>query len=193
MAKLTDFMVSRVRAKLIKIFLSQPGEMFYVRELTRLAGEEINAIRRELSRMQEHGMVKSEHRGNRLYYFFKPSYSFYHELLSLVAKTTGLGLSLIKNRPKLGKIKYMMFSGRFVRGLPPEKDQVDLLIVGQVILPQLTILVRNFEAKSKKEVNYTVMAEDELSYRKARRDPFILTILSGSRVMLYGNELDLVS
>lgn len=193
MAKLTDFMVSRVRAKLIKIFLSQPSEMFYVRQLTRLSSEEINAVRRELARMQRVGMIKSEHRGNRLYYFFKPSYSFYPEFLSLVAKTSGLGLSLLKNRQKLGKIKYLMFSGRFVRGLPPEKDQVDLLVIGQVILPQLTILVRNFEAKSKKEVNYTIMTEDELKYRKSRRDPFILSILSGSRIMIYGDELELVS
>lgn len=193
MAKLTDFMVSRVRAKLIKIFLSQPQEMFYVRELTRMSGEEINAVRRELGRMQQFGLIKSEHRGNRLYYLFKPSYAFYPELLSLVAKSTGLGLSLIKNKQKLGKVKFIMLSGRFVRGLPPLKDQVDLLVIGQVILPQLTILVRNYEAKTKKEVNYTVMAEDELTYRKARRDPFILSILSGVRIMLVGDELELVS
>ena len=64
MAKLTDFMVSRVRAKLIKIFLSTPTEMYYVRELTRAAKEEINAVRRELARMTERGMVKNEKRGN---------------------------------------------------------------------------------------------------------------------------------
>lgn len=193
MAKLTDFMVSRVRSKLIKIFLSQPQEMFYVRELTRLSGEEINAVRRELNRMQQHGMVKSEHRGNRLYYFFKPSYPFYPELLSLVAKTTGLGLLLLKNRQKLGKIKYLMLSGRFVRNLPPLKDQVDLLVVGSVVVPQLTVTVRTYEAKHKKEVNYTVMTEEELNYRKARRDPFILNILYGVRIMLYGDELELIS
>ncbi len=193
MAKLTDFMVSRVRSKLIKIFLSDPQEMFYVRQLTRLADEEINAVRRELARMQEHGLVKPENRGNRLYYFFKPSYPFYPQLLALVAKSTGLGLSLYKNRQRLGKVKFIMLSGRFVRGLPPLKDQVDLLVIGQIILPQLAILVRNYEAKSKKEVNYTVMTEDELSYRKARRDPFILTILSGSRLMVIGDEEELVS
>ena len=59
MANLTDFMVSRVRAKLIKIFLSRPTEMYYVRELTRAAKEEINAVRRELARMEERGMVKT--------------------------------------------------------------------------------------------------------------------------------------
>lgn len=193
MAKLTDFMVSRVRAKMIQTFLSHPGEMFYVRQLTRETKEEINAVRRELQRMEKSGMLKSEHRGNRLYYFFKPSYLFYQELLSLVAKTTGLGKAIIKNRQKLGQIKFAMFSGKYVRGLPRSNDDVELLIVGQVILPQLAILIRENEVKTGQEINYTVMTEDELKFRKNRRDPFILQVLSNSRVMLIGDEQELVS
>lgn len=193
MAKLTDFMVSRVRVKMIQTFLSHPGEMFYVRQLTRETKEEINAVRRELQRMEKSGMLKSEHRGNRLYYFFKPSYLFYQELLSLVAKTTGLGKAIIKNRQKLGQIKFAMFSGKYVRGLPRSNDDVELLIVGQVILPQLAILIRENEAKTGQEINYTVMTEDELKFRKNRRDPFILQVLSNSRVMLIGDEQELVS
>lgn len=193
MSSLSDFMVSKVRVKLLQAFLSNPSEMYYVRELTRKTKEEINAVRRELLRMEKAGMIKSEHRGNRLYYFFKPSYLFYQELLALVAKTTGLGRSIIKNRQKLGQLKFAMFSGKFTRGLERTKDDVDLLIVGQIIIPQLTLIVREYEAKTRKEVNYTVMTEDELEFRKNRRDPFILQVLSNSRIMLVGDEQDLVS
>lgn len=193
MAKLTDFMVSRVRVKLLKAFLSRPGELFYVRELTRLTGEEINAVRRELSHMQEVGMIKSEHRGNRLYYFFKPSYPYYAELLSLVAKSTGLGLSLLKNKPKLGKVKFVMFSGKFVRGLPRTAEQVDVLIVGKIILPQLNLIMHNYEAKTGIEINYSVVTDDELTFRKNRRDPFILSVLNSSRIMIIGDEEELVN
>lgn len=193
MAKLTDFMVSKVRVKMIQTFLSHPGEMFYVRQLTRETKEEINAVRRELQRMEKAGMLKPEHRGNRLYYSFKPSYLFYQELLSLVAKTTGLGRSIIKNRQKLGQIKFAMFSGKYIRRLPRSGDDVELLIVGQVILPQLAVLIRENEAQTTQEINYTVMTEDELKFRKNRRDPFILQVLSNSRVMLIGDEQELVS
>lgn len=186
-------MISRVRVKLLKVFLSHPGELFYVRELTRSTGEEINAVRRELSHLQEIGFVKSEHRGNRLYYYVKTSYPFYAELLSLVAKTTGLGRDLIKNKLKLGKVKLVMFSGKFVRGLPRTSEQVDCLIVGKIILPQLNQIIRNYEAKHDLEINYSVVTEEELKFRKARRDPFILSVLSGSRVMIIGDEEELVS
>lgn len=166
--------------------------MFYVRQLTRASKEEINAVRRELQHMEAIGMLKAEKRGNRLYYYFKPSYLYYPELLTLVSKSSGLGKDIIKNQRKLGRIKYAMLSGKFVRGLPYDQNEVDLLIVGQIVLPQLSVIVRTFEGKSGREVNYTVMTEEELDYRKSHRDPFVQSILHGTRIMLIGQETELV-
>lgn len=186
-------MVSRVRSKLFKTFLDKPEEMYYVRELTRLVGEEINAVRRELQHLVEKGMLKSENRGNRVYYFFRKDYLFYPELLALVAKTTGLGGTIVKNRARLGKINFVCLSGKFVRHRPREGDEVDLLVVGTVVMPQLAALVRAEEARREKEINYTVMSKDEFEFRKRRHDPFVVGILQSSKVMLLGDEDTLVS
>ncbi|MBI4035177.1 MAG: hypothetical protein HY381_02160 [Candidatus Chisholmbacteria bacterium] len=193
MARLQDFLVSRVRVKTLKVLLSKPGEMYYVRELTRLTGEEINAVRRELGRMTERGMVKTEPRGNRIYYYFRKDYLFYEELLRLAVKTTGLGGEIIKNRAKLGKIKLVMFSGKFVHYQERRQDEVDVLVVGTVVLPELAKLIRAEEANRKSEVNYTAMTGEEFGFRKARRDPFIVSIISQSRVIVIGSEEDLVT
>ncbi len=192
MAKLTDFMVSRVRAKLLKVFLQDPQEMFYVRQLTRKVDEEINAVRRELGRMQKRGMTRSEPRGNRLYYTFRKDYPFYQELLQLVVKTSGLGGAIRKHQKKLGKVKFVMLSGRYIRRKPRQDSEVDLLVVGNIVLPQLSVLVREEEARKKQEINYTVMAVDEFEFRRRRRDPFLLGILTESRVMIIGDEEELV-
>jgi predicted nucleotidyltransferase len=193
MASLQDLFVSKVRAKLLQIFLSEPKEIFYVRQLVRKAGEEINAVRRELARMEQRGMVVKESRANRLYYGFKKSYLFYDELLSLAAKTSGLGGQIIKNKNKIGKIKFVMLSGRFARTKEHQPSDVDLLVVGEVVLPQLAATVRAFEVKLGRDINYTVMTRQEFEFRKKRRDPFITSILLGSRIMLIGDEEDLVS
>jgi DNA-binding transcriptional ArsR family regulator len=194
MAKLSDFMLSRVRVKLIQTFLSDPNQIYYVRELTRITDEEINAVRRELNRLEQAGLLKNESRGNRLYYFPNKNYDFYNELLCLVAKTTNIGRDLRKSRNKLGKIKYAVLSGRFVRNLPhQDSNEVDMLIIGNVILPELSQLVKKEEARRKTEINYTVMTLDEFHFRKQRRDPFLLGILSQSRVMVIGDEEDMVS
>jgi len=193
MASLQDLFVSKVRVKLLQIFLSEPKEIFYVRQLVRKAGEEINAVRRELARMEERGMVSREARANRVYYGFKKSYRFYGELLRLVVKTVGLGEQIIKNKNKIGRIKFAMLSGKFARKKTHEQQDVDLLIVGEVVLPQLAAIVRSFESKLENEINYTVMTQEEFEFRKKRRDPFITGILLGSRIMLIGDEEDMVS
>lgn len=188
-----DFVVSKVRVKLLTQFLSNPAEMYYIRQLTRQLDEEINAVRRELIHLTSHSILKEEKRGNRIYYTINKNYLYYKELLSMVGKSSGLGLAISKSAPKLGHIKYAMISGRFLRHMPRAKDTVDLLMVGDIILPQLAELIRETEAKLSREINYTVMTEDELSYRKTHNDPFIARILESSRIMVIGDEEDLVS
>ena len=194
MANLRDFIVSKVRVKLIKTFLENPKEMYHVRDLVRRTNEEINAVRRELSRMEEAGMVKKETRGNRLYYWFRHDYAFFPELLSLVAKTTGLGLNIRKNRGKVGKISFVVFSGEFVSHLERrDVDQVDVLVVGDVVLPELANFIRIEEAVRGQEINYTPMTKEEFDFRKKRRDPFVLGILSSSKIMVLGDEQEFVN
>jgi len=114
--------------------------------------------------------------------------------MGLVAKTSGLGYDIIKNKAKLGKIKFAMLSGRFMRHMSKKlATDVDLLIVGNVVLPELAQIVKEEEAKRGQELNYTVMTEEEFSFRKRRRDPFVLSVFEGSRVMLIGDEEELVT
>lgn len=190
---LEDLIISRVRVKILKLFLLNPAKIFHVREIVRQTKEEINAVRRELAHMEKHGMVSKEPRGNRLYYSFRRDYPLYYDLMGLVTKTSNLGADILKNKNKLGKIKFAMLSGRFVRGTTSHTDEVDLLIVGQkIVLPELSQIIRAEEARRGRELNYTIMTEEELNFRKKRRDPFIAVILSGSRVMVIGDEEELV-
>lgn len=194
MARLEDIITSKVRVKIVELFCSNPREMYHVRGVVRETQEEINAVRRELLRLDEAGMIKKENRGNRVYYWLRDDYPMYGDLISIVAKTTGLGGVLIANKTKIGKPAFIMFSGKFARHKDRKKeDEVDILVVGDITLPELATLVRAEESKRKREINYTVMTREELSFRKQRRDPFLLGILSQSRVMVIGDEDDLVS
>jgi hypothetical protein len=184
----SDLITSKTRVKLLNVFLTQPSEMYHVRECVRRTGEEINAVRRELLLLEKKGILKKEPRANRVYYLFSKDYPFYFDLLRIGAKTIGLGQTIIENRVKLGKIKFAMFSGKFVRRIKESAEDVDLIVVGTVVLPELAILVRNEEMRLGTEINYTAMTEEEFKFRKQRNDPFLTAILSGSRVMLLGDE-----
>jgi hypothetical protein len=192
MNSMQDFMISKTRVKMMELFFSNTSEMYYVREITRATKEEINAVRRELDRMLSYGLLKSEQRGNRLYYFLNPKYMYFQELQQMVAKTTGLGKKLRKLHNKLGTISFIMFSAKFVQGLRPRQDEVDLLIIGEVVLPELQALIKEEEERLAREINYAVFSDEEFTFRKTRRDPFIMDILFGSRVMVVGSEDEFV-
>lgn len=189
---LDDIIISRVRVKILTLFLTHPKEIFHVREIVRQTKEEINAVRRELSHMEKCGMVSKEQRANRLYYAFRKDYLLYDNLISLIAKTNGLGGSILKNRNKIGKVKYIMISGKFAKGLIKRPEDVDLLAVGSIVIPELAQLIKQEEVRKNIEINYTVMNEEEFNFRKRRHDPFIGSILSGSRVMIIGDEEEML-
>lgn len=87
----------------------------------------------------------------------------------------------------------IMFSGKFVAKKERKSpDDIDILVVGEITLPELASIIRGEETKLSHEINYTVMSREELDFRRKRRDPFLAGILAGSRVMIIGNEEDLV-
>lgn len=189
----SDLITSKTRVKLLNVFLTQPGEMYHVRECVRKTEEEINAVRRELILLEKKGILKREPRANRVYYSLSKEYPFYFDLLRVGVKTIGLGQSILNNRVKLGKIKFAMFSGKFARRIKESPEDVDLIVVGTVVLPELAVLVRNEEMRLGTEINYTAMTEEEFKFRKQRNDPFLGGILYGSRVMLIGDEEAMLS
>src|SRR5579872_2940794 len=158
---LSDLITSKSRVKLLNVFLKNPSEMYHVRELVRQTNDEINAVRRELFFLEKKGILQREPRANRVYYFLNKQYPFYYDLLELGAKTIGLGNDIMENRAKIGKIKYAMFSGRFARRIDKEDSDVDLLVVGTIVLPELAQLVRAEEGRLNKEINYTAMTRSE--------------------------------
>jgi len=192
MSDLQDFMISRVRVKMVELFYSNSEEMYYVREITRAIKEEINAVRRELDRMLGNGMLRSEERGNRLYYQLNKRYLYHQELQQMVVKSTGLGEKIRKYRRKLGQVSFVMFSGKFVQGLAPSQGEVDLLVVGEIVLPELEQLIKQEEKKHDREINYAVFSDEEFEFRKTRRDPFMMDVLYGTRVMVLGSEVEFV-
>lgn len=194
MAELSDIITSKVRVKLLELFFSNIREMYHVRGIVRELKEEINAVRLGLERLEKAGILKKEPRGNRIYYWPRDDYQYFGDILSMVAKSTGLGGQIIENRKKIGSLSFVMFSGPFVRRQERGGDDaVDILVVGEVVLPELATLVRMEESKRAKEINYTVMSREEFEFRKKRRDPFLQGILFGSRVMIIGDETDLVN
>jgi len=185
---LKDLITSDVRVKILILFLSNPKDGLHVREITRRVGTEINAVRRELERFLKAGILKRESLGNRVYYRFRSDYPFESDLLSTFDKEYGLSSKILDNAKDLGKIVFGLLSLDFLRGREVSQGNIDLLIVGAVDLKFLRGIIEKYQEKIGREINYSVMAEDEFEFRKKRMDSFIIKVLSQSRVIFVGNE-----
>jgi len=191
---LEDLIVSKVRVKILKLFFLNPEDIYHVRAIVREINEEINAVRRELKNLEKAGLMSKEPRGNRLYYGLKKDYPLYYDLLSLINKVFGIGGLILDNKNKLGKIKYAMVTGSYVRRKKKErKEDVDLLMVGDIVLAELNLLIRQAESEGLGEINYAPMTDEEFNFRKTRSDPFLTSVFKRSRVMIIGDEEEMVS
>lgn len=191
--KCLDYLfISKVRIKVIRLFFLHPDVPYHIRGVVREIGEEINAVRRELLRLEEINLLKSERKGNRLYFNLLDDFPFYNELLSMVYKTYGLGGEILRCKEELGDVKYALLTKAYTKGIKTGVQDIDLVLVGKVNLSALTAAVQRAERQTGREINYTVLKESELVLRKKRRDSFVLSILQGSKVMLIGDEDELV-
>ncbi len=184
--------ISKVRIKILSLFFLHPDVPYHIRGVVREIGEEINAVRRELLRLEEIKLLKSEKKGNRLYFTLLDSFPFYNELLTIVYKTYGLGGEIVRCKKELGDVKFALLTKAYTKGIRSSMNDIDLILVGKVNVPALTAAVQRAERQTGREINYTVLKESEFILRKKRRDSFVQEMLQGSKVMLIGNEDDLV-
>jgi len=185
---LKDLITSEVRIKIIVELYKNLHTPLHIREITRRVGTEINAVRRELDRLQKCGMLKKESKTNKIFYSVRTDYSSFNEVLSFVNKEVGLGGLVVKNLAELGKVKFALLSTEFVQGRVAAPNEVDLLLVGAVDVKYLQEIVKKEEQALGHEINYTVLGEDEFNFKKTRRDPFVLNILLQGRIILVGDE-----
>ncbi len=68
MSVLRYFITSKAKRNILKLFLSHIDSAFYTREVARLTGEPLNAVRRELGYLEKAGLLRSYTQGNLKYY-----------------------------------------------------------------------------------------------------------------------------
>lgn len=177
---LNTILTSKTRSKLLCIFFENPGELFYVRQLVRLSGEEINSVRRELANLKKVNILLSESRGNRLYYTPNSRHHLFNSLLFLAYRNSDLA-------QKLDKAKLLLVSYHFLLWQKARLDSIDLIIVGDLPLRTVENAINAEEKKRGIEINYMVMDHQELKLRQNKRDPFIVDFFLSSPFVIIGN------
>ncbi|MFA5047744.1 MAG: winged helix-turn-helix domain-containing protein [Patescibacteria group bacterium] len=185
---------SKARVLILRLFLNNPEKFFYVREISRNLNLHLNAVRRELSNLEEIGIlashtkedlekeVEKELKDNKKYYKLNSSFVFVDELRSLLIKAQLiLEQSLADKVKKLGSVNLFLLSGVFVgRSDAP----TDLLLVGTVDRQKLIKLIKGFEKELGRQINYTIMTKQDFIYRRGLTDRFLYDLIEHKNLLL---------
>jgi predicted nucleotidyltransferase len=178
---------SRVRVKLLTIFMTNPLTRFYTRQLERLLEESPYAIQRELRRLEGIGLLQAEREANLRYYWVNREFPIYPELKGIILKTSGLGNTLREALSQLGTVEEAFIYGSVAEGDEDGFSDVDLMIIGKVDLLRLAETVAGIEDLIGREVNYIAYEKKELDDRVGEGDPFLTNVQSGPRITLIGS------
>ncbi len=150
---------SKTRIKLLLKFFLNSSNKAYLRHLEKEFGESTNAIRVELDRFEDAGMLMAETEGNKKIYKANLQHPLFSEVHSIVRKYVGLDriVEYVVNR--LGNVEKVYLAGSFARGL--DSPIIDLVIVGQVDKLYLVELVEKAEALINRKIRYLLIESEE--------------------------------
>jgi len=182
---------SKARRKILELFFHHPLENYFLRRVVREIGEEVNAVKRELDILTEEKVLLKEKRLNKVFYTLNKNYYFYDEFLRIFTKTDQLALTIKKQLPKIGKVKFIVLSSKLSKRQQIKEGEIHLLVVGSIVIPEMAGIITEEEKNFGREINYTAMTEDEFIFRKKNNDPFIWRFLRQPKIMLVGTEEEL--
>ena len=203
---------SKARVKLLKLFLLHPQDKFYIREISRHLGLQLNSVHRELTNLEELGLIISSteedseeaiavkkktssakvkpvktaaKKQEKKYYQINTDFVFFKEIKALVVKAQILyEKDFTSKLRKVGEIDIMILTGLFMNDL---ESDIDLFLVGKFNSTKLGKVVKELEKDLVREVNYAVMTEEEFRYRREIADIFLYKILDNPKIVVVDN------
>lgn len=176
---------SNTRIKLLTLFLLNPDEEYFIRELTRKLDEQINSIRRELDNLKKMGLLKSKMKNRKKFYVVNKQFVIFNDLRNIVIKAMSGKDDLIKKIMKFGEVEFLALLGVFVDKPSP----VDLLLVGDMDKAKLQEFL-NTEIETEKPIRFSILSKDDFLYRIKCKDQFINSILTDPDNIIAINKLD---
>lgn len=182
---------SRIRRDLLALFYTNPGQKYYLRELSRLLDCSVGSLRRELLKFQVDGLFLTERRGNLVFYSLNTGHPLYGEMKGIVTKTIGVVGSLKQVLKSVPRVQVAFIYGSFASNRENPTSDIDVFIIGDASLMELSKVLRGAQKRLMREINPTLYARDEYLKRKAEGGGFIEDLLTKPKIMLIGTMDDL--
>lgn len=152
---------SKTRVKLLLKFFLNSNTTAYLRGLESEFGESSNAIRLELNRLEEAGMIQSHTEGNKKLFAANTKHPLFKEIHNILLKHVGLDRIIEEVIQHLGDVECVYLTGDFAKGI--DSQIIDLVFIGNVDRTYLLQLVSKVELLIKRKVRYLIYNNEELA------------------------------
>jgi hypothetical protein len=151
---------SKTRIKLLLKFFLNSNTQAYLRGLESEFGESSNAIRIEINRFEQAGMLTSYAEGNKKMFQANVQHPLFNEIHNILLKYVGLDRIIEDVIKRLGSLRHVYLTGDFSKG--QDSQVVDLLFFGNdVDRNYLGRLVEKAEQLISRKIKYVIYSETE--------------------------------
>jgi len=183
--------LTKNRAELLRLFLTNPEQSFYIQEIGRILGKKPGIFQRTLNNMEKEGILVSEYKANARYFKTNKDYPLYKEFKSIVFKTVGVSGGIKEVLKKVGGIGFSFIYGSYAKSKENYLSDIDLVIIGG---PDEDLLIKELdkiEDVLSREINYKLYSLKDFKKEVKAKEPFLLEILRDKKIMLIGEEDEL--
>ncbi len=152
---------SKTRIKLLLKFFLNSNTTSYLRELEGEFGESTNAIRLELNRLEQAGMLSSYNQGNKKYFQANRTHPLFDEVHNILLKHIGLDKVVESVIERMGDVRRVYLAGSFSTGI--DSQIIDLIFVGDIDIQYLVNLLQKVEKVIKRKVRYLIYQTSEIN------------------------------
>ena len=163
---------SKTKIKLLLKFFLNSNNTAYLRNLETEFGESTNALRIELNKFEESGLLNSYSESNKKIFKANTKHPLYPEINSIVRKYIGIDKIIDSIVSRLGEPDHVWLVGNLARGL--NSDTIELKISGKVDKDYLEELVQKVERTITKKLKIELLSEVEALIINNKLEPSLL-------------------
>jgi hypothetical protein len=157
---LEALITSKTRIKLLLKFFLNPSTSAHLRGLASEFDESSNAIRLELNRLEEAGMLEAVNNGNKKVFQVNTKHPLYSSINQIIKKYMGID-QIVENILKgLGELDRVYMAGTLANGI--ESDVIDLVLIGDINKDYLLTTIEKAENAIGKKIRYLTYTADEI-------------------------------
>lgn len=187
MSMLTVILSSRARARILRLLFGCTTPELHNREIFRRAELSESAIRQELGKLTQLGLVIRRRDGNRVCYKANRNHSLFPDLRQIVLKTNGL-VDILKPKLSTADVRAAFVFGALVRSEETDRSAIDLLVIGRIGQMGLNLHLSDIADRLGRRINPLVLTEAEYREKLDSGDRAIKGMLAGPKIFVIGDQ-----